>query len=38
MTAGFCDGSVRFVTDRVQQRVWFFLHSRNDGQTIPDGY
>jgi len=36
--AGFCDGSVRFITDGVQQKVWFFLHSRNDGQAIPDGY
>jgi len=38
VTAGFCDGSVRFITDGVQQKVWFFLHSRNDGQAIPDGY
>ena len=39
VTAGFCDGSVQFITNAVQQKVWFFLHSRNDGQAFSsDGY
>ena len=30
---GFADGSVRFVRDSVDNRTWFLLHSRNDGQV-----
>lgn len=29
----FCDGSVRFVTDFIDQGVWFQLLSANDGAT-----
>jgi prepilin-type N-terminal cleavage/methylation domain-containing protein/prepilin-type processing-associated H-X9-DG protein len=29
----FCDGSVRFVTDYIDQGVWFQLLSANDGST-----
>ncbi|CAN5465591.1 DUF1559 domain-containing protein [soil metagenome] len=31
---GYCDGGVRFVRNGVPQRIWFLLHSRNDGQVI----
>jgi prepilin-type N-terminal cleavage/methylation domain-containing protein len=32
--SGFCDGSVRYIQNGVTQPVWFFLHSRNDGQVL----
>jgi hypothetical protein len=31
---GFCDGGVRFVRNGITQPLWFFLHSRHDGQTL----
>jgi prepilin-type N-terminal cleavage/methylation domain-containing protein/prepilin-type processing-associated H-X9-DG protein len=34
---GFCDGSVRFVKNNVTVTMWFALHSRNDGLTLPAG-
>ena len=34
---GFCDGSVRFVKNQVTSTMWFALHSRNDGLTLPTG-
>jgi prepilin-type processing-associated H-X9-DG protein len=33
----FGDGSVRFVRNSVDQRTWFLLHSRDDGQ-VPSNY
>ncbi len=30
---GLSDGSVKFVTNNVDSRTWFLLHSRNDGQV-----
>lgn len=30
----FSDGSVKYVNNSVDSRIWFLLHSRNDGQTI----
>ena len=39
VNACFADGSVRFISDGVPQKVWFCLLSRNDGQVVPaDGY
>jgi len=35
--AGFCDGSVKFISNSVDSRTWFLLHSRNDGQ-IPGNF
>jgi prepilin-type N-terminal cleavage/methylation domain-containing protein/prepilin-type processing-associated H-X9-DG protein len=32
------DGSIRFIRDGVDQRTWFLLHSRNDGQVISADY
>ncbi|WP_439626928.1 DUF1559 domain-containing protein [Gemmata sp.] len=34
----FGDGSIRFIRDGVDQRTWFLLHSRNDGQVISADY
>ena len=34
---GFCDGSVRFVKNQVTIFMWFALHSRNDGLSLPAG-
>jgi prepilin-type processing-associated H-X9-DG protein len=34
----FGDGSIRFIRDGVDQRTWFLLHSRNDGQVISVDY
>jgi len=31
-----CDGSVRFVDQKVDAKVWKLLSSRNDGEAIPD--
>jgi prepilin-type processing-associated H-X9-DG protein len=30
---GFSDGSVKYVSNSVDSRTWYLLHSRNDGQT-----
>ena len=38
VTTGFSDGHVQFIRDSVAQRVWFLLHSRNDGQVTGDDY
>ncbi|MFM8413138.1 MAG: DUF1559 domain-containing protein [Planctomycetota bacterium] len=35
---GFADGSIRFVVNSVSQRTWFLLHSRNDGQPVPNDF
>lgn len=35
---GMADGSVRFVQNKVTQRTWWLLHSRNDGQILGDDY
>ncbi len=35
VNTGFADGHVAFVTNSVSQLVWFLLHGRNDGQSIP---
>lgn len=32
----FCDGSVRWVSDRISQLHYFQIHSRNDGLASPD--
>jgi prepilin-type N-terminal cleavage/methylation domain-containing protein/prepilin-type processing-associated H-X9-DG protein len=32
VNACFCDGSVRFVRDSIDERTWFFMLSRNDGE------
>ncbi|HEX3147529.1 MAG TPA: DUF1559 domain-containing protein [Gemmataceae bacterium] len=37
VNTGFADGSVKFVSNSVDSRTWFLLHSRNDGQ-IPANY
>ena len=37
VVTGFADGHVQFIQNSVSQSVWFYLHSRNDGQVIP-GY
>jgi prepilin-type N-terminal cleavage/methylation domain-containing protein/prepilin-type processing-associated H-X9-DG protein len=37
VNAGFADGGVRFVSNGVDLYVWFFMQSRNDGQTWNDG-
>jgi prepilin-type processing-associated H-X9-DG protein len=37
VNACFADGGVRFVADQVDLYVWFFMQSRNDGQTYNDG-
>ncbi|MFO0823710.1 MAG: DUF1559 domain-containing protein [Gemmataceae bacterium] len=34
----FGDGSIRFIRNGVDQRTWFLLHSRNDGQVITVDY
>jgi prepilin-type N-terminal cleavage/methylation domain-containing protein/prepilin-type processing-associated H-X9-DG protein len=34
----FGDGSVRFINDNVNQTIWFYLNSRNDGQAIPANF
>jgi prepilin-type N-terminal cleavage/methylation domain-containing protein/prepilin-type processing-associated H-X9-DG protein len=34
----FADGSIRFIRNGVDQRTWFLLHSRNDGQVITVDY
>jgi prepilin-type N-terminal cleavage/methylation domain-containing protein len=36
VVVGFSDGHVQFVSNNVTQRVWFLLHSRNDGQVVED--
>ncbi len=33
VTVTFCDGSVRFITDFIDQSVWFQLLSSNDGSS-----
>jgi prepilin-type N-terminal cleavage/methylation domain-containing protein len=33
-----CDGSVRFVADSIDQRVWWVVGSRNDGQVTDLGF
>jgi prepilin-type N-terminal cleavage/methylation domain-containing protein len=35
--AGFADGSVKFISNSIDSRTWFLLHSRNDAQ-IPANY
>lgn len=37
MTA-FADGGVKFINNSVSSYTWFLLHSRNDGQVIPNDY
>jgi prepilin-type processing-associated H-X9-DG protein len=32
------DGSVRFIRDQVDNRTWFLLHSRNDGQPLSNDF
>jgi len=34
----FADGSIRYIKNGVDQRTWFLLHSRNDGQVISVDY
>jgi len=36
VVAGMGDGSVRFIRDSVSQRNWYFMISRNDGQSWSD--
>jgi prepilin-type N-terminal cleavage/methylation domain-containing protein len=31
---GLADGSVRFISNSIAQQTWFFLHSRNDSQSM----
>jgi len=38
VVTGFSDGHVEFIGNSVSQGVWFLLHSRNDGQSIPSEY
>jgi prepilin-type N-terminal cleavage/methylation domain-containing protein/prepilin-type processing-associated H-X9-DG protein len=33
VNTGMADGSVRFVRDTVSQQTWYYMCSRNDGQT-----
>lgn len=37
VNAAMVDGSVRFVPNNINQRIWFFMNSRNDGAafTLP---
>lgn len=37
VNVALADGSVRFVKNGIDQRTWFLLHSRNDGQVL-DNY
>jgi prepilin-type N-terminal cleavage/methylation domain-containing protein/prepilin-type processing-associated H-X9-DG protein len=37
VNAGFADGSVRFITNSIDQYTWCILQSKNDGQVIPNG-
>ncbi len=34
VNAGFADGSVRFVSNNIDQYTWCILQSKNDGQVI----
>jgi prepilin-type processing-associated H-X9-DG protein len=34
VNAGFCDGSVRFIANSIDQYTWCILQSKNDGQVI----
>ena len=34
VNAGFADGSVRFVSNAIDQYTWCILQSKNDGQVI----
>ena len=36
VNTGFGDGSVRFVKNSIDDRTWFFMQSRNDGQSYTD--
>jgi prepilin-type processing-associated H-X9-DG protein len=31
-----CDGSVRYVSQKVDLKIWTLLSSRNDGEALPD--
>jgi prepilin-type N-terminal cleavage/methylation domain-containing protein/prepilin-type processing-associated H-X9-DG protein len=37
VNATFADGSVRFIRDDITQQMWYYVNSRNDGQTIATG-
>ncbi len=32
----FCDGSVRFLKKKIEDKIWALLIQKNDGQPIPD--
>jgi len=36
VNACFCDGSVRYIPNSINQVVWFLVNSRDDGQAIPN--
>ncbi len=36
VNAGFADGSVRYISNSIDQYTWCILQSKNDGQTIND--
>jgi prepilin-type N-terminal cleavage/methylation domain-containing protein/prepilin-type processing-associated H-X9-DG protein len=38
VNAGFGDGSVRFITNSIDQYTWCILQSKNDGQVLPNAY
>ena len=38
VNTAFADGSIRFIRNGIDQRTWFLLHSRNDGQVITADY
>jgi prepilin-type processing-associated H-X9-DG protein len=34
VNAGFADGSVRFISNTIDQFTWCILQSKNDGQIL----
>jgi len=38
VNAGFCDGSVRFISNSIDQRSWWLLNASQDGQPQPANF
>jgi prepilin-type processing-associated H-X9-DG protein len=36
VNAGFADGSVRYISNSIDQYTWCILQSKNDGMVVPD--